>query len=196
MRFLFSDPPSTGLRPGILLDRDGVINERVRDGYVTQWSEFCFVPGIVDILATLSKTSLPIIVVSNQAGVGKGLIKRSDLTELTLRFVDLLKQASARIDAVYYCPHVAEQGCICRKPREGLLRRAAQDWRIDLRNSVLVGDSVTDAEAAHAVDCKAILLDRTESARNSLVAETITVNHVSDIPSRVCDCLRVRTENL
>ena len=187
MRLLFSQPPSSGLRPAIFLDRDGVINERITDGYVRRWSEFRFVPGIIDALAMLSETPVPIIVVSNQAGVEKGLIKRSDLMELTERFVDCLRQASARIDAVYYCPHTPEEACSCRKPQAGLLLRAAQDWRIDLCNSVFVGDSVTDAEAAHAVDCGAILFDRTASL--GVTARTITVNHVSQIASCVRACL-------
>ena len=194
MRLLFSQPSSSALRPAIFLDRDGVINERITGGYVTDWSKFSFVPGIVRALTMLSETSLPIIVVSNQAGVEKGLIKRSDLTELTRRFVDHLRQVSARIDAVYYCTHVPERGCACRKPREGLLRRAAQDWRIDLRNSVLVGDSVTDAEAARAVDCRAILFDRTASISNGVPAGTITVNHVSEIAGCVCASLATVTE--
>lgn len=158
MHLLFAEPPAHGLRPGILLDRDGVVNQRIVGGYIADWSAFRFVRGIQAALGRLSRLGLPIVVVSNQAGVGKGLVSPSTLRKLTIRFIALLAQAGARIDAVYYCPHTPAQRCGCRKPQPGLLQQAAVDWRLDLRRSVLIGDSVSDLEAARAVGCQAIWL--------------------------------------
>ncbi|HEY6292109.1 MAG TPA: HAD family hydrolase [Terriglobia bacterium] len=155
----FSSPRVRQRRPAIFFDRDGVINQRIVGGYVTSWSEFRFLDGMIPVLRDLSRLKLPIIVVSNQAGVGKGLMSRFALGAITERFVSELARRGARMDAVYYCPHAPEQACPCRKPQPGLLLRAARDWRIDLSRSVLVGDSLRDIEAASAVDCRGILFD-------------------------------------
>ncbi len=156
--FIFSSPPLTGHRPAILLDRDGIINERIHPGYVTRWDEFRFVAGIREAIAELAELGLPIIVVSNQAGVGKGLVKGASLRDLTYRFVTEVKNSGGRVDAVYYCQHTPEENCACRKPQTGLLTRAAADWRLDLSRSVLIGDSANDLEAARAANCKSIYL--------------------------------------
>jgi len=149
-------------RPAIFLDRDGVINQRIVGGYVTSWKEFRFLDGMIPVLRDLSRLKLPIIVVSNQASVGKGLMSRSALATITERFVSALARRAARIDAVYYCPHAPDEACSCRKPRPGLLVEAARDWRIDLGRSVLVGDSLRDIEAARAACCRSILFDPSE----------------------------------
>lgn len=157
VRHLFTPPPSAGVRPAILLDRDGVINERIRDGYVARWEQFRFVRGIRGALARLTALGVPLIVVSNQAGVGKGMVSPAVLEEVTERFVAELAKRGAHIAAVYYCPHTPDDGCSCRKPRPGLLERAAKEWRVDLTQSILIGDSASDVEAATAVHCRAIL---------------------------------------
>ena len=158
MDLFFSRPRTARLQPGLFLDRDGVINRRIVGGYVTAWSQFTFVRGIKRVLATLTKLDIPLIVVSNQACVGKGILSPSDLLKITHRFVAVLEKSGGRIDAVYYCPHTDADNCSCRKPRPGLLERAARDWRIDLTRSVMIGDSLSDLEAARAVNCNAVLL--------------------------------------
>jgi D-sedoheptulose 7-phosphate isomerase len=158
LRFVFSDPPMTGIQRGILIDRDGVINERIVDGYVTEWEHFQFRDGIKRAMASLAELDCPIIVVSNQAGVGKRLISPLALQEITNRFVTTLKESGARVDAVYYCPHTADQNCSCRKPRTGLLEAAARDWKLDLTRSVLIGDSESDLQAARTSNCRAMLV--------------------------------------
>jgi D-glycero-D-manno-heptose 1,7-bisphosphate phosphatase len=174
MRLFFTQPPESGLRPAIFLDRDGVINQQIVGGYVTSWAEFRFLPGVIETLARLAEFDLPVIVISNQAAVEKGLIDRATLAGITRQFVGRLEEAGARIDAVYYCPHRPETGCECRKPKAGLLLEAAREWRLDLSRSVFVGDSMADMEAARAAGCKGILL----------VGQTI-----SGIVERVGECL-------
>lgn len=159
-RLMFGAPVGT-CGPAIFLDRDGVINERVFGGYVTEWQEFEFVRGMIDALRQLSSFGLPMIVVSNQACVGKGIVAVATLESMTRKFVASLARAGIRIDAVYYCPHLVEQGCRCRKPRSGLLEVAARDWNVDLERSVFIGDSESDVAAARAVKCKPILLSAT-----------------------------------
>jgi D-glycero-D-manno-heptose 1,7-bisphosphate phosphatase len=194
IRYAFRSPPLCGRRrPGIFFDRDGVINERIRGGYVTHWNDFHFIDGIVPVLRRLSRLRLPIIVVSNQSGVDRGLLSLRSLREITSRFVDLLARHAACIDAAYYCPHTDEQSCSCRKPKPGLLLRAARDYRIDLGRSIMIGDEPRDMEAAAAAGCGGILLDhgnedlpfsRTRAAEAG-APEWVVAGQVVDLPAQV-----------
>lgn len=141
----------------VFLDRDGVINRRIVGGYVTDWSEFHFLQGALEGIARLAAHDASIIVVSNQAGVGKGLLSVNALAEITDGFVSAIQRSGGRIDAVYYCPHTPADDCACRKPKPGLLIEAQRDWGIDLGKSVLLGDSATDAEAGRAAGCEVML---------------------------------------
>lgn len=188
LRFLFSTPPLTGSSPAIFLDRDGVINERILGGYVTRWSAFKFSPGIQRAMADLSSLAPPLIVVSNQAGVGKGLMTPAELAEITRQFVTELRNYGARVDAVYYCTHKPEEHCSCRKPAPGLLLQAAQDWRIDLQSSILIGDSPTDLRAAKATRCRTILFGP-QDPENTLASQfeqpDLTVHDPAGLPAAV-----------
>ncbi|HEV2382029.1 MAG TPA: HAD family hydrolase [Terriglobia bacterium] len=194
IRYAFRAPYLYGRRrPGIFFDRDGVINERILGGYVTHWTGFHFIDGMVPVLRRLSRLHLPIIVVSNQSGVGKGLLSQRSLRQITSRFVDLLARHGARIDAVYYCPHTDEQGCTCRKPKPGLLLRAAGDYRIDLGRSIMIGDEPRDMEAAAAAGCRGILLDHgtrdlpfnRDRATKASAPEWVVAGQVADLPAQV-----------
>ena len=192
LRFIFGSLPRSGRRPAIFIDRDGVINERIADGYVTAWDEFRFLPGITQALAEISRLRLPMIVVSNQAGVRRRLIRPSALGDLTGRFVGALAREGARIDAVYYCPHAPEDGCRCRKPRPGLLLEAARDWRLDLGRSALIGDSARDLEAARAAGCRSVLLQAGSAPAtppDPTLYRALTVEGVRDLPRRLAGLL-------
>jgi histidinol-phosphate phosphatase family protein len=181
VRLLFNQPSERGTRPAIFLDRDGVINQRVTNGYVTAWDQFRFIDGIDKAVAVMAGLGLPIIVVSNQACISKGLLSESRLEGITRRFVTVLESAGGRVDAVYYCPHKPDDLCGCRKPKPGLLEQASQDWRIDLSQSVLVGDSSSDLEAAAAVDCRAILFDPTREQASGMAVRLSSL--LKEIPS-------------
>ena len=192
LRFLFTAPPSIGRRPAIFLDRDGVINERIVDGYVTNWQEFRFVDSAVSVLRDLARLRVPTLVISNQSGVGRGLVSRGTLRQITQRFVAALERRGGRIDGVYYCPHRPDEGCPCRKPRPGLLFRAARDWRIDLGASVMIGDTVGDVQAAQAAGCRSILIDPGSAAVASGTAplveprpEPIIIHGLTQVPQLV-----------
>jgi histidinol-phosphate phosphatase family protein len=142
----------------ILLDRDGVINRRIPDGYVTSWEQFEFLPLALDALRLLAGSGYQTIVVSNQACIGKGLMSEEELARLTSRFVDAVVKNGGRICDVYYCPHRAEDGCECRKPKPGLLRRAQQEHGFVFAQTYMIGDSERDLMAAHEVGCPAVLV--------------------------------------
>jgi D-glycero-D-manno-heptose 1,7-bisphosphate phosphatase len=157
MRILFSKRPLSPASPAIFIDRDGVINHRRPGDYVLSWAQFTFTPGIRQALKELATLRLPIIVISNQSAVGRGLLDATTLESITCRLHKTLLGDGTSIDAVYYCTHKPEDNCICRKPRPALLHTAAADFRIDLANSVFIGDSDADVRAAELAGCKPLL---------------------------------------
>jgi D-glycero-D-manno-heptose 1,7-bisphosphate phosphatase len=148
------------LRSAIFLDRDGVIN-RERHDYVRSWSQFAFLPGALPALAALNRAGATVVVVTNQSVVGRGLISEGQLAGIHDRMRDQVCAAGGRIDAIYACVHAPDAGCECRKPRAALLTRAASELGIDLGESVMVGDTLTDVQAARAAGCWPILIRRT-----------------------------------
>jgi D-glycero-D-manno-heptose 1,7-bisphosphate phosphatase len=148
----------------VLLDRDGVINRRIISGYVDAWEKFVFLPGALEALRRLNEKNYQVIVVSNQAGVGKGLMTAAGLAEITRRLVAEVEAQGGRIRGVYYCTHRAEDGCECRKPKPGLLRRAQAEHHFELERTFMVGDTESDLQAAHAAACPAIMVSNTPVA--------------------------------
>lgn len=147
-------------RKAVFLDRDGVINKDRLD-FVKSWEEFEFLPSAMEALAILAKTPYRIVVISNQSGIGRGLLSEATLQEIHARMIDQIESCGGRIDAVYYCPHSPDAGCRCRKPAPGLFLAAAQELGIDLTSSWAVGDRQRDVQAANRVGLSSILLDRT-----------------------------------
>jgi len=141
-------------RPAILLDRDGVLNRKpLRGHYVRSWDEFEWQPGASEALRLLKEAGYRVIVITNQAGVGRGLVKEEDLLSIHRRMAAEATRSGGRIDAVYYCPHHWKDNCECRKPRPGLLFEAQHTFNLDLTRTVFVGDDETDVQAADAAGC-------------------------------------------
>src|SRR5580658_9539521 len=157
LRILFSKLNRTAKGPAIFIDRDGVINCLRPGDYVLDWSQFVFVPGIREALQQLSSLGLPMIVISNQAAVGKGLLDPAGLEEITARINEALRADGTSLAAAYYCTHRIEDRCLCRKPKPALLFSAADDFNIDMSRSIFIGDSETDAQAARAAGCASVL---------------------------------------
>lgn len=144
-------------RPAVFLDRDGVINAN-RPDYVKSWAEVRFLPGVFRALARLARTPFAIVVVTNQSPVGRGLLAPEVAEEINRRIQAMVAAHGGRIDAVYLCPHRPEEGCACRKPKPGLLLRAAQERDLNLAASYMVGDALSDVEAARAAGVHPILV--------------------------------------
>jgi D-glycero-D-manno-heptose 1,7-bisphosphate phosphatase len=143
----------------VFLDRDGVINAD-RPDFVKSWEEFEFLPDSLEALAVLSQTPYKIVVITNQSGVGRGLLSERTLERMHARMIDRVRASGGRIDAIYYCPHDPGVGCDCRKPATGLFFDAARDFDINLTLSWAIGDSHRDTQAANRAGVQAILLDR------------------------------------
>lgn len=147
----------TSGRPAIFLDRDGVINEN-RSDYVKHWDEFVFLTQSLAALRLLAQICEPIVVVSNQSVIGRGLVRQETVEAIHHRMCAEINDQGGQIDGIFFCPHHPAAGCDCRKPRPGLLLRAAYELNIDLSRSYFIGDSVGDVEAALAADCSPIFV--------------------------------------
>lgn len=163
------------LLPAIFLDRDGVINENRAD-YVKSWQEFSFLPGALTALAQLAQMNLPIIVVSNQSAVGRGLIDRSSVDDIHRRMIADILSAGGRVDAIFYCPHRPEEACTCRKPQPGMLLAAAEQLHLNLAGSIFIGDAETDVQAAQQAGCFPLLV---RTGRGQREEQKLLRNHAS-----------------
>jgi D-glycero-D-manno-heptose 1,7-bisphosphate phosphatase len=141
----------------IFLDRDGTLN-RERADYVKSWSEYEWLPGALAALAQLATLQLPILVITNQSAVGRGIISIDGLSSVHAQARAEAEACGGRIDEFFVCPHTPGDGCDCRKPKPGLLLAAAARYDLDLERCVFVGDSITDMQAAVAGGCTSILL--------------------------------------
>ena len=145
------------LHRAVFLDRDGVINYN-RENHIKSWDEFTFLPGIFEPLGKLARSDYAVIVISNQAAIGRGLVGEKAVEEINRRMVDEITTQGGRIDSVFICPHRPDENCGCRKPAPGLILQAAQQQNLDLAHSFLIGDALSDVEAALAAGCQPILV--------------------------------------
>jgi D-glycero-D-manno-heptose 1,7-bisphosphate phosphatase len=132
----------------VFLDRDGVL---IADkGYVSRPEDVEILPGVREALLNLQAAGWRLIVVTNQSGIGRGLFTVEDFERVTYRMRELIQ---VEFGGIFFCPHIPEDGCDCRKPRPGLLLKAAKEMGIDLAQSVMVGDRLSDVEAGTAAGC-------------------------------------------
>src|SRR5438132_13302808 len=131
-------------KPLLLLDRDGTLIKE--EGYPTDPRRVRLYPGVPEALRKLKRAGFPLVVASNQSGVGRGLVTMDQLHRVNQRFLGLLKERKASIDGLYWCPHDPRKGCACRKPALGMARRAARDLHVSWKHSISVGDRPSDVE--------------------------------------------------
>jgi D,D-heptose 1,7-bisphosphate phosphatase len=143
----------------VFLDRDGVISIFTPDDYIKNWNEFEFIPGAIEGLKILSKHNYRLVIISNQAGVNKGLFTKKSLDGLTKKMLEVLKKQGVEIEKIYYCTHTPEENCACRKPKPGSFYRAQKELGgIDLQKTFFIGDSDTDVQAGKSAGTKTILV--------------------------------------
>lgn len=161
-------------RRAVFLDRDGTLT--LETDWVRSPSELVLLPGAARAVRRLNDAGLAAVLVTNQSAVARGLLDERGLAAIHARLADELSAAGARLDGVYWCPHHPTEGvgayrveCDCRKPRPGLLRRAAGELGIDLARSWIVGDAARDLEAGARAGVRGVLVatgkGRTESGR-------------------------------
>ena len=150
----------SGLKPAVFMDRDGTISEEV--GYVNHVSRYRVFPYAAEAVRALNEAGWLAVLVTNQAGVARGYFAEEMIGRVHGVLEEELKKGGARLDSIYYCPHHPSVGeppyrfdCDCRKPRPGLIRRAAEDLGIDLARSWMVGDRYSDTELARNAGVRA-----------------------------------------
>ncbi|MCB9453185.1 MAG: D-glycero-beta-D-manno-heptose 1,7-bisphosphate 7-phosphatase [Anaerolineaceae bacterium] len=141
----------------IFLDRDGVINQN-RVDHVKSWDEFEFIPGVLESIAELTAIGLPIFIVTNQAAINRGMMSVDTLDSIHERMLAAINEVGGQVKKIFYCPHDSHEECSCRKPMPGMLQQAANEFGIDLTQSVIVGDAWTDIGAGVEVGTQGILV--------------------------------------
>jgi D-glycero-D-manno-heptose 1,7-bisphosphate phosphatase len=141
----------------LFLDRDGVINEDSED-YIRSLDDWIPVPGSIEAIAELSQAGYTVAIVTNQSGLGRGYFELEDLEAIHHRLCQLVEERNGSIAGIFYCPHLPDAGCSCRKPGTGLLEAATKELHMDAHGAYMVGDSLKDLQAAQRFDCRPILV--------------------------------------
>lgn len=141
----------------IFLDRDGTITKE-HGFYTYKLEDMEFIPRSIDAIRILNSLNCKIIVVTNQAGVAKGYYSEQDVILFNQLMKEELESQNAKIDAIFYCPHDDLDNCDCRKPKAGMLLRAAKDFNINLKKSWMIGDKISDILAGKTAECETVLI--------------------------------------
>ena len=143
-------------RPALFLDRDGVLNRHIVDGYVVQPSDFEPIEVALGAAAAAQELGAALVVITNQGVIGRELATEADVMFINALLIDVLSKHGITLDAIYMCPHhpkapdPGQRGCECRKPKPGMILAAAQDLNLDVAASVFIGDQPSDIAAARA----------------------------------------------
>jgi len=140
----------------VFLDRDGTLN--YDPGFLKIAADLKLLAGVGPALARLKKVGAKLVVVTNQSGVGRGILTLKDLEAIHARLQGLLEQEDVALDAIYFCPHHPDDGCRCRKPNVGMVERAVSELQLDFRRFYLIGDHARDIQLGHRVGAKSVLL--------------------------------------
>jgi D-glycero-D-manno-heptose 1,7-bisphosphate phosphatase len=172
--------------PALFLDRDGVVN--VDHGYVCRPEDFQFIDGIFDLCRAAQRQGYLIVVITNQAGIGRGYYSEADFAALTAWMVERFAAEGITIDGVYFCPFHPEHGvgpykadAPCRKPNPGMILQAAEEHGIDLARSMLVGDKPSDIQAGVAAGVGRLFLYRPAGADGAGDAGALVVGGLREI---------------
>ena len=157
----------------LILDRDGVINQD-SDAYIKSVEEWIPLPGAIEAIAQLSKAGWTVAVATNQSGIARGYYDLATLDAMHARLRALVAEQGGELGLVVYCPHGPDEGCACRKPKPGMLHTIAKHYGADLTECWFVGDSLSDLQAAKAVDSQPVLVKTGKGLQT--LAKSLPVN--------------------
>ncbi|HEY8608807.1 MAG TPA: D-glycero-beta-D-manno-heptose 1,7-bisphosphate 7-phosphatase [Noviherbaspirillum sp.] len=141
----------------IILDRDGVINHD-SDAFIKSPAEWIPIPGSLEAIARLNQAGYRVVVASNQSGIARGLFNIVTLNAIHQKLHDAAQRVGAEIDAIFFCPHAADDNCDCRKPKPGMLQEIGRRFDISLKGVPTVGDSLRDLQAGYVCGCTPYLV--------------------------------------
>jgi D-glycero-D-manno-heptose 1,7-bisphosphate phosphatase len=147
-----------GLNCCLFLDRDGTIN--IEKDFIKDPNDLQLIPGAAEAIREARELGLKVIVISNQSGIARKILTEIDVHKVNMRLIELLSEAGASVDAIYYCPHntVGETECSCRKPNTGLFEKARNEHNINFNCCIMVGDKLSDIEAGKRIGAKTVLV--------------------------------------
>ena len=145
------------MNKAIFLDRDGVIIEN-KATYVRSLDDIIFIPQALPAMELLKRSSFKIFIITNQSAVGRGLLSIELAHLINKKVVERIVNRGGRVDGVFMCPHTPDDLCACRKPKPGLILNAASKYNLDLQNSIMIGDALTDVLAGQAAGIKRNIL--------------------------------------
>ncbi len=140
-----------------MVDRDGVINEDSLE-FVKSVAEWRPIAGSLEAIAALHRAGWRVAVVTNQSGVGRGLYDEATLADIHRHMRERVEAAGGELAGIYYCPHLPDAGCECRKPKPGLFRALERELGLSVKGAPYIGDRISDVEAAHAVGARPMLV--------------------------------------
>ncbi len=141
----------------IILDRDGVINED-SDDYIKSPDEWIPIPGSTDAIARLNHAGYTVVVATNQSGIARGYFDIATLDAMHDKLHKTISKAGGQVDAIFYCPHAPQDNCSCRKPKPGMLHEIAKRFSVSVDNTLFVGDSNSDIQAARNAGATPVLV--------------------------------------
>ncbi len=141
----------------LILDRDGVINQD-SDDYIRSLDEWMPIPGSIEAIASLSKAGYQVAIATNQSGLSRGYFGLEELEAIHSHLCQLVEEQGGEIAGIFYCPHLPDEGCNCRKPATGLLSAIESELGVLVDGSYFIGDSLKDLQAGQAMNCKPVLV--------------------------------------
>lgn len=169
------------MKPAVFLDRDGVLIEKIDGDYVRDKSQIKLLPFVNEAITRLSIRGYEIVIVTNQACVGKGFISIDDAWSIQNEVVNLLDPGVNLNIKSELCPHLSNEGCECRKPQPGMILAAQKKYQLDLSKSYLVGDAISDIQASITAGVKPIFVLTGRGKLSELNSIDVTVKAVDDI---------------
>jgi len=168
-------------KPVVFLDRDGVINKDSY-AYIKTRDEFHFIPGSIDAIRQLTQNGFTIIVISNQSMIHRKISTLSNLMDMNSWMISQVEANGGHIHDIFFCPHGPDSGCECRKPKIGLLTKAASVYAINISQTIMVGDHIKDIQCANIAGCARTILVRTGKGQKteSIIDDNLTVHFIAD----------------
>lgn len=151
----------------LVLDRDGVINFD-SDSYIKSVAEWVPIEGSIEAIAKFSRAGFRVVIITNQSGLARGLLKESTLQDIHWKLESKVESLGGKIDGVFFCPHHPKENCECRKPKTGLLKKAEHFLQVSLKNSFFVGDSYSDLQCAVNFGLRPILVRSGKGSKTEL----------------------------
>lgn len=169
--------------PLLVLDRDGVINED-SDDYIRSVDDWHPIPGSIEAIAELSRAGYRVAIATNQSGLSRGYFSLDELEQIHARLCQMVEELGGSIAGIFYCPHLPDEGCNCRKPATGLLQAIEAELGESVSGAWFIGDSLKDLQAARAAGCNPALVrsGKGEKSAAQLLSPDVDLESPSEIP--------------